>query len=84
MIPKAMTVARVQSLLNRLGRLSWNVRIQQRYPHGVSVAGYLARYMTGGPISNRRIHSEQFKGVRTHKYVPRPFLTLDESSCIVI
>ena len=47
----------VQSLLNRLGRLAWNVRIQQRYPHGVSVAGYLARYMTGGPISNRRIHS---------------------------
>jgi hypothetical protein len=33
------------------------VRIQQRYPHGVSDAGYLARYMTGGPISNRRIHS---------------------------
>jgi hypothetical protein len=57
MIPKAMTVARVQSLLNRLGRLSWNVRIQQRYPQGVSVAGYLARDMTGGPISNRRIHS---------------------------
>ena len=56
-IPKAMTVACVQSLLNRLGRLAWNVRIQQRYPHGVSVAGYLARYMTGGPISNRRIHS---------------------------
>ena len=35
----------------------WNVRIRQRYPHGVSVAGYLARDMTGGPISNRRIHS---------------------------
>jgi hypothetical protein len=27
---------------------------------------------------------EQFKGVRTHKRVSRPFLTLAESSCIVI
>ena len=56
-IPPSTTVARVQSLLNRLGRVPWNVRIQERYLHGVSVAGYLARYITGGPISNRRIHS---------------------------
>jgi hypothetical protein len=56
-IPTSTTVARVQSLLNRLGRSPWNVRIQERYPHGVSVAGYLARYITGGPISNRRIHA---------------------------
>jgi hypothetical protein len=56
-IPTSTTAARVQSLLNRLGRIPWNVRIQERYPHGVSVAGYLARYITGGPISNRRIHS---------------------------
>jgi hypothetical protein len=56
-IPASTTVARVRSLLNRLGRIPWNVRIQKRYPHGVSVAGYLARYITGGPISNRRIHS---------------------------
>jgi hypothetical protein len=27
---------------------------------------------------------EQFKGVRTHKRASRPFLTLAESSCIVI
>lgn len=56
-IPASTTVARVQSLLNRLGRTPWNVRIQERYPHGVSVAGYLARYITGGPLSNRRIHA---------------------------
>ena len=56
-IPASTTAARVLSLLNRLGRSPWNVRIQERYPHGVSVAGYLARYITGGPLSNRRIHS---------------------------
>lgn len=56
-IPTSTTAARLQSLLNRLGRIPWNVRIQERYPHGVSVAGYLARYITGGPISNRRIQS---------------------------
>lgn len=52
-----MTAAKCQSLLNRLGRVRWNVRVQERYPHGVSVAGYLARYMSGGPISNKRLVS---------------------------
>lgn len=56
-IPTGTSVARIQSLLNRLGRIPWNVRIQERYSHGVSVAGYLARYLTGGPISNHRIDS---------------------------
>ena len=28
--------------------------------------------------------AKQFKGVRTHKRASRPFLTLAESSCIVI
>jgi hypothetical protein len=54
-VPPSTTVARCQSLLNRLGRVRWNVRVQERYPHGVSVAGYLARYMAGGPISDKRL-----------------------------
>ena len=54
-IPTLMTAAKCHSLLNRLGRVRWNVRLQERYPHGVSVAGYLARYMSGGPISDKRI-----------------------------
>lgn len=56
-IPPLMSAAKCHSLLNRMGRTRWNVRIQERYPHGVSVAGYLARYMTGGPISDKRICS---------------------------
>jgi hypothetical protein len=54
-MPSSMTAAKCQSLLNRLGRVRWNVRVQERYPHGVSVAGYLARYMSGGPISDKRL-----------------------------
>lgn len=56
-IPPSMTAARCHTLLNRMGRIQWNVRQEQIYSHGVSVAGYLARYMSGGPISDKRIVS---------------------------
>ena len=56
-VPRSMTVAKCQSLLNQLGRVRWNVRVQERYPHGVSVAGYLALDMSGGPISDKRLVS---------------------------
>jgi len=56
-IPPSMTAAKCHSLLNRMGRIRWNIRQPERYPHGVSVAGYLARYMSGGPISDKRICS---------------------------
>lgn len=56
-LPASHTAARSHSLLNRLGRTAWNVRITERYKHGVSVAGYLARYITGGPLSDRRLHT---------------------------
>jgi hypothetical protein len=56
-VPPSLTASKCQSLLNRLGRVRWNVRVQDRYPHGVSVAGYLARYISGGPISDRRLVS---------------------------
>lgn len=54
-VPPRLTAAKAISLFNRLGRIDWNVRIQETYRHGVSVAGYLARYVCGGPISDRRI-----------------------------
>ena len=56
-IPSLMTAAKCHSLLNRMGRVRWNVRLQERYPYGVSLAGYLARYMAGGPISDKRLCS---------------------------
>lgn len=56
-VPRSLTPARLRSLLNRLGRTDWNVRQMERYPHGTSVAGYLARYITGGPLSDHRLRS---------------------------
>jgi len=54
-IPPRLTAAKAVSLFNRLGRSDWNTRIQEKYDQGVSVAGYLARYVCGSPISGRRI-----------------------------
>jgi Putative transposase len=42
-------------LRNKLGRQKWNVYIRERYPHGTGVLTYLARYIRGGPLANRRL-----------------------------
>ena len=54
-LPPDWTRARFFSLLNKLGRIDWNVKILEPYEHGAGVATYLARYVKGGPIKNRRI-----------------------------
>ena len=54
-LPSSYTAAKAVSLFNRLARSDWNVRLQETYRHGCSVAGYLARYLCGSPISGRRI-----------------------------
>lgn len=54
-VPTGLTKAKCVSLFNRLARSDWNVRVQETYRHGCSVAGYLARYVCGSPISGRRI-----------------------------
>lgn len=54
-VPPDTTEARLRGLLNKLGRTVWNVKLQERYDHGAGVATYLARYLKGGPISNRRL-----------------------------
>jgi len=50
-----MRVQQVHNLLNKLGRRKWNVHLKETYSHGEGVLVYLARYLRGGPISNRRI-----------------------------
>lgn len=47
-----------------LTRKKWNVHIQPPYAHGRGVMGYLARYIRGGPISNRRITAADHHQVR--------------------
>ncbi len=52
-----MSERKFENLLNKLGRKKWNVKIQDKYSHGRGVVTYLARYLRGGPIGNRRIKS---------------------------
>lgn len=54
-LPAQMSAERFTSLLNRLGRVKWNVRLCERYAHGEGIGIYLARYVKGGALSNRQI-----------------------------
>ena len=47
----------VENVLNKLGRTKWNVHIRERYAYGQGVLIYLARYLRGGPIANRRLRA---------------------------
>ena len=59
-LPQSMSLEQWTNLKNKLGRkVKWNVRIQTRYEHGNGVLTYLARYIGGCPISNKRILSLQ-------------------------
>src|SRR4029450_712218 len=57
-LPASMQPQQLLNLLNRLGhprKTKWNVRIMERYRHGVGVVTYLARYLRGGPLKNARL-----------------------------
>ncbi len=57
-LPEGMGPQQVRNLLNKLGRgKKWNVNLKETYSYGEGVLIYLARYLRGGPISNKRIHS---------------------------
>jgi hypothetical protein len=53
--PAGKSRQQLENLLNKLGRQKWNVHIRERYPYGHGVLIYLARYLRGGPLSNRRL-----------------------------
>lgn len=71
MPPAGKSRQQVDNLLNKLGRTKWNVHIRERYAHGQGVLVYLARYLRGGPIANRRLLSCHGKQV-TFWYEERP------------
>jgi len=61
-LPEGMEPHQFRNLLNKLGRKPWNVYVKESYSHGTGVLTYLARYLRGGPISNKRIvYSDQEK-----------------------
>jgi hypothetical protein len=60
---------RFTSLLNKLGRVKWNVRLCTRYAHGEGVAAYLARYLKGGALKNTQLVASDASCVR-FRYTP--------------
>ena len=50
-------------MLNKLGRQKWNAFIGEKYDYGDGVVSYLSRYVKGGAISNKRLVSDDEKGV---------------------
>jgi len=54
-LPAGQRQQLMENLLNKLGRAKWHVHIRERYPSGQGVLVYLARYLRGGPIANRRL-----------------------------
>jgi hypothetical protein len=56
-LPPDLSIERCRSILNKLGRVKWNVHVQERYDHGQGVLTYLARYVRGGPLKNSQLGS---------------------------
>ena len=56
-LPREIRPRQLENLLNKLGRKKWNVHLKETYSYGEGVLVYLARYVRGGPISNKRIFS---------------------------
>ncbi len=69
-LPEGMSLQKWRNLKNKLGRVNWNVNIRERYDHGNGVLIYLARYIRGGAISNKRILSHTDKGITIRHRIP--------------
>ena len=54
-LPNAETSTSLINLLNKLGRVKWQIYACKAYEHGFGVAKYLARYMCGGALKNHQI-----------------------------
>jgi len=54
-LPPETSAQRLRNLINRLGRVKWNVHLCRRYAHGAGVMTYLARYVRGGPLKNSQL-----------------------------
>jgi putative transposase/transposase-like zinc-binding protein len=77
-LPGGMRPNQFLGLLNKLGRAVWNVKIMERYSSGMGVLTYLACYLRGGPISNRRLLAFA-EGMVTFRY--QDHRDLDPAGC---
>jgi Putative transposase/Transposase zinc-binding domain len=66
-LPAGMSNGGFERLIKKARRRKWNVYIKESYKHGQGVATYLANYLRGGPISNKRILSLK-GGIVTFNY----------------
>jgi hypothetical protein len=66
-LPDGWNLGHAMGALHAAARKKWNVRVENRYEHGVGVATYLARYMRGGPIKSSRLIACDNQGV-TFRY----------------
>jgi hypothetical protein len=87
-LPPDLSIERCRSILNKLGRINWNVRIQERYDHGQGVVTYLGTYVRGGPLKNTQLthvsdqhvtfryrsHRETERGLQSLRLEPNAFL----------
>ena len=56
-LPAQDTRAHWARCVRALYKKNWNVHLRERYAHGRGVLRYLARYVKGGPIHERRLQS---------------------------
>lgn len=74
------TPAELHVRLAALREKNWHVRLKERYAHGEGVMKYLARYVRGGPITDRRIRHVDTERVsftyRDHRDGVRKRMTL--------
>lgn len=69
-LPEGKTQANCLAMLQRLAKATWNVKLLDRYDHPQGVTKYLAKYLRGGPISNKRLISSRH-GQITFSYLDR-------------
>lgn len=54
-LPSTQSATSLLNLLNKLGRIKWQIYACKPYSHGFGVAKYLARYIRGGALKNHQI-----------------------------
>lgn len=54
-LPAEISPAQLRKDIAKLRKKKWNVHVREKYTHGNGVLTYLAKYLRGGPISNKRI-----------------------------
>jgi hypothetical protein len=54
-LPGDLPLEEALRIVAKARRRKWNVRLEAPYRHGEGVAVYLARYLKGGPLKNRRL-----------------------------